>query len=219
AFILLGYTLITLVVAFGLGGPPETAEELYQMLQTNRFIGLLRLDILTVFAMPFYYLVFAGIYAPLRKTKSAYTAFVTVFAFIGLTLFLTTPSLFSLLYLSDQYTAASSEAQKTILLTAGQVAMATDMWHATATVLGGILLQSAAVLISIIMLKCDAFGKLIAYTGIVANGFDLVHIFVGFYDAEISVYCMMIAGPVYLLWFPLVGRRLWQLGKISGGKK
>jgi len=182
-------------------------------LQNSRVVGLLRLDLLTVIVMPLYYLLFTGIYVALRRTNGAYTALATALAFIGVTLFLATPSVFSMVYLSDQYVAATTEAQKSLFLAAGEAIIASDMWHSTGAIMGGILLQSAGVLISVVMLQSKVFSKVTAYVGILTHGLDLAHILIGFFVPGVGVILMAIAGPLYLIWFPLVGRRLFQLGQ------
>jgi hypothetical protein len=86
------------------------------------------------------------------------------------------------------------------------------MWHGTGAVIGAILLQSGAVLISVVMLRSTVFGKAIAWVGIVTHGLDLAHIVLGLFLPVAGVVLMAVAGPLYLVWFPLVGRRLVQLG-------
>ena len=82
------------------------------------------------------------------------------------------------------------------------------MWHGTGPIMGGILLQGAGVLISVVMLQGKAFDKVTAYVGILTHGLDLVHLLIGLFLPEVSVILMAIAGPLYLIWFPLIGRDL-----------
>lgn len=215
SWILLAYCLVTMVQLIVLGGPPVTAEESFRILQDNRFVGLLRLDLLTVFAMPLYYILFLGLYAALRRTNLGAAAVSTGLVFIGVTLFLTTPSAFSLAYLSDQFASASTDVQRNAYLAAGEALIAADMWHGTAAVMAGLFVQVAGVLISVAMLQAGTFSKLAAYIGVVMFSLDLAHIVAGFVSADISFLLMATAGPLYLLWFPLVGRRLRQLGRIE----
>jgi len=63
------------------------------------------------------------------------------------------------------------------------------------------------------MLQSKVFSKVIAYVGILTHGLDLAHILIGFFAPGVGVILMAIAGPLYLIWFPLVGRRLFQLGQ------
>jgi hypothetical protein len=194
-----------------IGGPPETIEECFLMLKENRLHGLLRLDILTVFVMPLYYLLFYCIYLALKGSGDGILTISTIIIFAGLTLFLATPSVFSYVYLSDAYATSAIVSEKNQLLAAGQAIIASDMWHGTGAKIGGILLQSGALMISLLMLKSRVFNKLTAYTGIVTHGLDLAHILVGFFLPALGNILMAMAGPLYLLWFPLIGTRLFKL--------
>ncbi|MCW5982632.1 MAG: hypothetical protein KIT09_31380 [Bryobacteraceae bacterium] len=97
----------------------------------------------------------------------------------------------------------------------GEAILATDIWRGTGAIVGGILLQSAAVVVAAVMLRSDVFSRTTAYIGIVNHGLDLAHILVGLLAPSIGAVLMALAGPLYLVWFPLVGRRLLQLGRGS----
>lgn len=210
-FILLIYSLTTLLIMSLIGGPPETIEQTFSILQDNKFTGLLRLDILTVFIMPLYYLLFYSLFVVLKNTDHAVSAVSMILAFAGLTLFLATPSVFSYLYLSDKYEITTSDLQKNQLLAAGESILASDMWHGTGARIGGLLLQTGALLISFVMLRSKVFSRSTAITGIATHGLDLGHIIVGFISPALGNIIMFIAGPLYLIWFPMVGLRLFKL--------
>jgi hypothetical protein len=184
------------------------------MLQNNRIVGLLRLDILTVFVyMPLCYLLFLGIYIALRRTNGAYAALAIGLVFVGITFFLATPSVFSMMVLSDKYALATTDVQRSQLLAAGEAILASDMWHGTGAIVGSMLLQSGALLISIVMLQGKIFSKAIAYVGILTHGLDLAHLIFLLLVPALGVMLMAIAGTLYLVWLPLVGLRLFQLGR------
>jgi hypothetical protein len=161
--------------------------------------------------MPFYFPLFLSLFFALNKTDYVQVLISTILVFAGVTLFLATPSVFAYLHLSDKFVSATSELQKNQILAAGESILASDMWHGTGARIGGLLMQSGAVLISIIMLKSKSFGKLTAVIGIVTHGLDLAHIIIGFFLPSAGIILMSIAGPLYLLWFPLVGVRLLKL--------
>ncbi|HEY3310420.1 MAG TPA: hypothetical protein VGK00_02160 [Anaerolineales bacterium] len=212
SIILILYSLMTIMVMVFIGGPPLTIKETYSMLAENKFYGLLRLDIMTVFVMPLYYLLFYSIYKALKNTGGEIIPIATILVFAGLTLFLATPSVFSYVYLSDKYAQAATEIQRSQFLAAGEAILASDMWHGTGALVGGILLQTGAFLVSIAMLKQKMFSRLTAYTGIITHGLDLAHILLGFFLPAVGVMMMAVAGVLYLLWFPLVGIDLFKLG-------
>jgi hypothetical protein len=181
------------------------------MLNENRINGIMRLDILTVFILPLYYLLFFSLFIALKNTDYGLVTLSTILVFAGLTLVLATPSVLSLLDLSDKFNNSNSDIQKKQLLAAGESILASDIWHGTGARIGGLLLQSGAVLVSVIMLRSNIFNKVTAITGIVTHGLDLLHIIVGFFLPAIAVILMVVAGTLYLLWFSLVGVRLFKM--------
>ncbi len=213
AVILLVYSVVTMILLVVIGGQPETAREGFTMLQNNRLVGLLRLDVLTILIIPLYYPLFLGLYIALKKSNIAHATLAIWLVFAGLTLTLATPSVFSWLALSDKFAAATSEEQKTLLLAAGEAILASDIWHSSGAIIGGILLQTGAVLISVVMLWSKAFAKPTAYIGIVMHSLDLAHILAGFILPAGGIALMAIAGPLYLVWFPLLARDFFRLGR------
>ena len=213
AFISVVCALITMTVIITLGGEPSTATEYFTLLNNSRIVGLLRMDFASVINLSSYYLMFFGLYAALRRENGAYAALATALAFVGITLWFATHSAFSMIALSDQYAAATTDVEKSQLLAAGKAIISSDMWHSTGAIMGGIFLEGAAVLISFVMLRSKVFGKVTAWTGILTHGLDLAHIIIGIFLPRVGIILMAIAGPFYIIWLPLVGLRLIQLGR------
>jgi hypothetical protein len=211
AWILVAYSLATIVQILVLGGQPATAAEAFGLLHHNKILGLLRLDLPTVAAISLYYLLFLGLYAALRRSDRANVTLSLALVFVGVTLLLATPTALSMIPLSDKYAVAKTEATRIQILAAGEAVLATDIWHGTGAIIGGIFVQAGAVVISVVMLRSNVFSRLTAYVGIVTHGLDLVHILFGLFLPAAGFVLMALAGPLYLVWFPLVGRRLLQL--------
>src|SRR5512133_2614046 len=180
-FILLAYSLITLIVMSLVGGPPLTAGESFSVLQENLFKGLLRHDLLTVFVMPLYYLLFFSLYTVLKETNPTVMIISLMLAFAGITLFLSAPSVFSYLDLSNKFSSAVTEQDRGRFLAAGDAIISSDIWHGTAPRIGGLMMQTGWVMISLVMLKNQIFNKLTSLTGIITHGLDLLHIVIGFF--------------------------------------
>jgi hypothetical protein len=212
AFGLILYTLATIVqfAIVGVGVPP-TAFGIFNILHNNRIEGLLRLDLPTVIAMPLYYMLFLGLFAALRRIDRAHAILSTALAFVGTTLLLATPTALPMLSLSDQYWAATTEASRVQYLAAGEAVMATDIWHGTGALVGGVLLQFGALLICWVMLRGGVFGRATAWLGIIMHALDLAHLISGHFLPPAGIVLMAIAGPLYPIWFFLVGRRLLKL--------
>jgi hypothetical protein len=211
ALILVVYSLVTMVQIVMLGGQPTYAAHAFDLLQHHRVIALLRLDLPTVICLPLYYFVFLGLFAALRCSDKSNALLATVLAFAGTTLVLATPTALSLIPLSDRFAAASSDAARNQLLAAGEALLANDIWHSTGAIVGGALLQCGAVLISVVMLGSSIFSKTTAWLGIIMHGLDLAHIIGGLLLPTVGFALLAIAGPLYPVWFLLVGLRLLKL--------
>lgn len=213
--VLLIYSLATMLIMFGAGGPPATAQEILEMLHQNRLIGLLRLDALTTLVIPLYYLLFLSLFVALRKTHEVGATIALLLSCTGLTLFLATPSFISWMVLSDKFAVATDEAQKTLLLAAGESILATDLWHSSSAFVGGLLMQTSTLLISLVMLRSDTFSKLTAWVGVVTHGLDLAHILLMLIIPSVAMLLMIVGGTLYLVWFPMLGRDFFRLAKRS----
>lgn len=213
SLLLMFYSLATMVQLVVLGGQPSSAAQAFNLLQHHRAVALLRLDLPTIAIMPFYYLLFLGLFAALRRTSYTNALLSTLLAFVGVTLVLATPTALSMVPLSDKFAAATSDAERSQLLAVGEALLATDIWHSTGAIVGGVLIQSGAILISLVMLRGNVFTKLTAWLGIVMHGLDLAHIVGGLILPVAGVVLMAIAGPLYPIWLILIGLRLLKLAK------
>lgn len=176
SFVFIFYSLITMVILTVFGGQPTTAIESFTLLQSNRFLGLLRMDLLTVIFIPLYFLIFLGIFLALNGRKSAWSIIALISVFVGVTLLLATPSVFSMLNLSDKYAMATTETQRSQLIAAGEAILASDMWHGTGAIIGSFLIQISALIFSFVMLRGKAFNKFTAYVGIITHALDFAHL-------------------------------------------
>jgi hypothetical protein len=213
ALLQLACCLITMIVVFSLGGEPATAEEYFRLLSSNRPVGLLRMDFPSIFTVSLYTLTLFGLYSALRDTRNGMMALVTALGFAGIILWLSKHSALSMISLSDQYAAATTELQRSQLLAAGQAVIASDMWHSTGAFLSGIFLQSALTLVSVLMLRGGVFSKATAWVGILAHGLDLLHVLIMPFAPTVGAWLLIVFGTLYPVWFFMVGRRLLQLGK------
>ncbi|GEM_PF-4667721 len=76
-----------------------------------------------------------------------------------------------------------------------------------------LLMLIGALIVSIVMLRSDDFSKGTAYVGIVTHGLDLLRILISFFVPQAGIILMAIAGPLYLVWFPLLARDFFRLSR------
>lgn len=200
AQILVVYSLLTIAQILVLGGPPATAAEMFDLLHRNRLVGLLRLDLPTFLFFPLYYLLFLGLWAALPR--SALSALATVVAIAGVSLVLSAPNPLSMIPLAD------GAATGPELLRAGEAYLRSDIWHGTRPLIGGLLVETAAFMMCLAMLRGSIFGRFIAWFGLVLHGLDAAHIAVAPAAPGIGSTLLMIAGPFYPVWLFLIGYKL-----------
>ena len=212
ALVQLGSLLVAFIVIAALGAEPSTPDEYFTVLQEDRLAGILRLDFANLINVTLFTVTTFAVYAALRRDK-IYAALATATVFIGVALALASHSAFSMIYLSDQFAAATTAAQKDQLLAAAQAVIATDWWHSTGGVMAGLFLQGGTAFISILMLRDKRFSKWTAYAGILSNGLDFAHVLVGFLAPGVGSLLLYIGGIFYPLWYPLLSRDLYRLGR------
>ena len=213
ALIWIVYSLVTMILLTVVGGQPNTVLEAFELLEENRLVGLLRLDILTVLIMPLNYPIYLTLCIALQKHHPSYATLGALIAFAGITLFLATPSAISMVPLSESYSTSTTVAEQQRLLAAGEALLASNMWANTGAILGGVLILIAGIIFSVLMLSSGVFGRWTAYVGILTHGLDLAHSFAGIFSPTFGVILIAIAGVFYLVWFPLLARDLFLLAR------
>lgn len=212
AAVFLVYSLVTIIILLAVGGAPATAQEGFDMLAQNRLAGLLRLDVLTILLLPLDYLLMLGLYTALKPANQAMALLALLLGAAGVTLVLATPSAFAFLTLSDRFAVAAQE-QRTLLLAAGEAVLAADLWHGSGALMGGVLLQTGLLLLSLLMLRSPLFRPVTAWVGVATHGLDLLHALVILWWPAGGAALMFVAGPLYLLWYPLLARDFFRLAR------
>ena len=111
-----------------------------------------------------------------------------------------------MLSLSSQYAAATTEAQRVVVLTAGQAMLET--YTGTAFDIYYVLNTIYLFIVSTIMLRSKLFSKTTAYLGIAAGVLMIVPSSAG----TLGLYFSLASLAPWAIWLVLVGRRLLGLG-------
>jgi hypothetical protein len=163
------------------------------------------------------------LYAVLKQSSKSWATVATVFIFVGMAVYLATNTAFSMLSLSHQYAAAATEAQRSIVLAAGQAMIAVS--EGTGGQYTGMpLAWLAGLILSIVMLRSRIFSKATAWVGILGLGLLLASVpFAGYTTTgpTTAVVNAIVAityiggGLLSLAWYILVGLRLLKLGQFE----
>jgi len=204
--------------------PPVTVSDWFTLLQGNRLLGLSYLNIFDIVDYALVCLMFLALYAVLKRANKSYMAIATTLGFIGIAVYFATNTAFSMLSLSDQYEVATTDAQRTMLLSAGDAMLAINRFTSPGGHPGSggymslLLIAIAGMITSMVMLRSDVFNRGIAYVGILASALDLAYsiafVCVPTVDSELLALIFIPAAGLFLMiWHIMVGWRLYQLGK------
>jgi hypothetical protein len=210
--------LFEIFITFLPGGnaAQETVLDWFRLFQGNWFMGLRNLGLLNILLNTLAIFTFFALYAAHRRNAyRPYAALAMIVALIGVGVFFATNRAFSMLALSRQYQAASTDVQRMVLEAAGQSMLAVGQSHTPGTFLGFILLEAAAVMMSLVMLRSGIFSRAAAYAGLLGFGllllFECITAFISGLSSTAQLLAML-GGLASMVWYILIARRLFQLG-------
>jgi len=198
--------IVVQMIVFILWPPPSTAIDYFNLFQDSTLLGLLALDLLYVIDNVLLIPILLALYVALRRTNEPLMIIGAALGFVGIAaLFASNPAV-NMHFLSGQYAAAATDAQRSLFLAAGEAMLA--VYSGTAYHLSLILGSVALVIIPVVMLQSNIFSKATAYMGILANVFAL-----GFYVSKIGIYILLFSVVFLLIWYILITRTLFRLGR------
>ena len=219
AALLVAVLLPVEIIVFTAYPLPSTVIGYFTLFQSNRLVGLIDLYLLEIPVYALFVPMFLALYAALRRANESYMALATTLAIIGIAVFLATNNPFSMLSLSDQYAAATTDAQRSQFLAAGQAMLANTNQRAVEGFnMGFFLVSVAGLIVSAVMLRSNIFSKVTAYVGILANALSLADYFrLAFVPAAVLLLLFLAIASCLLLliWYILIARRLFQLGRLE----
>jgi hypothetical protein len=195
---------------------PATIEGWFGLVQRSKLLGLWYLNALDIISFALLGIMFLALYVALRRVRPAWTLIALYFALLGVVIFIVPRLLhLSLLPLSDLHAGATTEAQRTLYLTAGDAL--SQVSSATPQTLGFLLMAAAGLIISIVVLRSrwqgPPFGRAAAYVGIVGFVAALANYVTRLLAPEIAAMIMPINGLLWFAWWIMVSVGLFRLAK------
>ena len=203
---------------------PIAVSDWFELLQSNRLLGLAYLNLFDILNYALAGLMFLGLCAALWHLNKSAMALSAMLGFLGIAVYFASNTAFSMLSLSNQYTAASTETEKNILLAAGQAMLAINRFSNAGAQPGSgcylslLLIALAGMITSVIMLRSGLFSPATGVIGILANGLDLVYClvfaFAPMLDSQLlAVIFIPAAGFFLMIWHIMTGWKLYRLGR------
>lgn len=212
------------IAIFSAQKQPATVTGWFTLLQDNRLLGLVYLNIFDLVNYALVGVMYLALYAALRRAHKSQMAISTTAALVGIAVYFASNTALSMLSLSEQYAAATSEAQRSTLLAAGQALLALNRFSSPGAQPGAggylslLLIAAAGMMTSLVMLRSDVFSRVSALVGVLASGLDLAYCtaYASAPTAEsetLAVIFIPAAGLLWMIWHILVGWRLWGMGR------
>jgi len=214
AALLIGIFYVTEIsVVAATGVPPSTAIAWFELLQNNRLVGIFDLFPLDIVSVSLMTPMFLALYVALRRGSQTWMAIATAVGLLGVADFFATNTAMSMLSLSNQYAAATTDTQRAVLLTLGQQLLAAS--QTTGQFMANTLNCAAGLIISFVMLRSSRFGKSAAAVGILGNGLEVLP----FVPPSIVALVIAVGGVFLVIWYILIARSLLRFGKeVSKGR-
>lgn len=194
-------------IIFFISPPPATVIDWFDLFQKNAVLGLLDMDLLLIVDQILMSFILLALYMLLRHVNKSLMTISFMLGLGGIVIYFSSTAAFEMLHLSRLYAVATTEAQRSILLSAGQAMYST--WQGTAFnasyILGGI----AALLFSVVMLRSSIFSKTTARMGIAMSVLMVIPPTVGMIG---MIFAMVSLVPL-TVWDILVAKRLLELSK------
>jgi len=194
---------------------PDTAIGWFTLFQNNRLLGLAYFELFDIINYALVGLMFLAVYGALRRANRSAMVIATAFGFVGIAVYFASNQVFSMLTLSDQYAAATTDAQRSMFLAAGEAMLAIynpgAIYQGTGIYVSLFLVLLAGLIISIVMLRSTIFSKATAYAGILANVFGLGYFIALAFAPAILALPPVISAPFRLIWYILIAVKLFRL--------
>jgi len=211
--------LLDIVLTFGGGNiryGTLTAIDMFKLFQGNWLVGLRYLGFMNIISWTVSIPLFFALYAAHRRVFKPYAALALILYLVGVAVYISNNAAIPIFVLSVKYAAATTDAQRTLLAAAGEAILARGEDFTPSSFYGLFVTGIIGIVFSFIMLRGRIFSKTTAYTGIL--GFLLLSIYIiwatfvpVFYD--MAMIFGIVGGILSTLWYILVARRLFQLGK------
>jgi hypothetical protein len=193
---------------------PRSVADWFNLLQANPFVGLSFLAFFDLFNYFLEGLVFLALAVSLWQTGKSLAAMALASGLVGIAVSFGANISLTMLSLSQQYAAATSEAQKTALLAAGQAILANNnplaAFPETGAYMSLLLIALAGLLFSSLLLRSH---RVTAIVGFLAGGCDLAFCLTFAFGPTLQALWLASGGLFWMIWHILVGRMLLQHSK------
>ncbi|OHD74027.1 MAG: hypothetical protein A2177_14595 [Spirochaetes bacterium RBG_13_68_11] len=204
------------ILRFDYATNPGNIMEWFTLLGSHPLIGLTMLNLFDLINYGLVGLIVLALYPALRRGRESVMAIAAALCCVAVVTYFATNQAFTMLSLSRQFTAATTDAQRDLLLSTGQAVLAMSYGNAyegEGLYVSFLLVSLAGLMISAVMLRSRIFGRGTAVVGILANAFGLVYYPALVAAPGIIALPISISSVFLLIWYILTGLKLLRLGR------
>jgi hypothetical protein len=200
------------------GSLPADALGCFTVLHEHRLIGLTLLNIFDSVNYVLVALMFLGLYAALRRVSPGLMTLATGLALMGTSIYLASNQAFAMLALSGRYWSASTDAQRAMMLAAGEALLAiqnTAAMYGPSPFAAFLFINVAGLIAAFVMLRAGAFGKTAGYLGIASNSLNYGICISVWLAPPLAIITASLAAIFRVLWYIRISTTLLHLGRQS----
>ncbi len=192
-----------LIWPFSVGVVPTI--EIFTLLQTDRLGGLMSLDPFLLLIELITVLPLLALYVALKDVNESYALIALVVGLLAVVFVVPTRPLAEVVWLSDHYAAATTEAARMQYLAAGETLL--SLFNGTAWMVFTVFIGLSGLISSLLMLRSQHFNKTTAYVGIVSSLPQF-----GFFIPVIGPLLLLVTTVGGMIWYILIARTFFGLG-------
>ncbi len=196
---------------------PTSAIEWFGLIQDNRLLGLALFNLVDLLNYALVGLLFLSLYGLLKETSKGAMMIAMTIGLVGIAVYFASNQAFSMLSLSDTYAAATANDTRSALLAAGEALLAINnpagVNQGTGIYTSLLLVTLAGLIISIVMLQSDIFGKTTGLVGALANVLGLGYFIALIFAPSMYALPTIVSAPFRVAWYLLIARQLFRLGR------
>ena len=189
--------------------------EWFTLFQSDRLAALGSLGLFNIITLSLGIPLYLALFNLHRQNQPSFATLAVILFAVGTGIYISSNTVFSMLALSDQYSAAS-EAQKPLLEAAGRALLAQGADLTPGTFMGFLFTQSAALMMAFVLLNGGIFSKVTAWLGAAGFGLMLVFFTMAAFVPEQFTTAMMISalgGLLLIAYHILLASKFLQLAK------
>lgn len=197
----------------------RSALDWFALFEDSRFKGLYSLGIFNIVYMIAMIPLYFALVVVHRKKQFLFSLASAILFLVSMSMYISNNAAIPMFELSERYSAATIETQKSALVAAGEAVLATGEDFTPGAFIGLFLSGVAAIMISVVMLKGGIFSSVNAWIGII--GFTSLSLFIVIATFVPLIYYFAfyvfgsLGGLLALAWFTMVAFKLFILEQVE----